>query len=154
MREKNKTELICKNNILQKELDCFKKSEISKCAIFEKRNSTISCCSKLINENKLLKSKVNKLELITRNFFPREKSFNVLLENQLFVNKRKGLGFAKVSKYEQTTNNTVKGKSVIPKCVKCGNIGHGKNNCRNIYKHKTVKQIWIPKSTNINGFKF
>ena len=40
----------------------------------EKRDSTISCCSKLINENNLLKSKINKLELVTQKFFTRNKS--------------------------------------------------------------------------------
>ena len=105
--------------------------------------------SKLINENKLLKSKVNKLELVTRKFFTRDKSFNMLFENQLFENKRNAFGFTKVSKYEQTTNNTVKGKSVIPKHVKTIPIWVPKGT--NI-KSLKVKQNWVPKGTYINSF--
>ena len=116
---------------------------------FEKKDNTISYCSKLINENKLLKSKVNKLELIARKFFTREKSFNMLLENQLFENKRNAFGLAKVSKYEQTTNNIVKGNSVIPKQVKTITIWVPKGT--NIRSLK-VKQIWVLKGTYINSF--
>jgi len=46
-----------------------------------------------------------------------EKSFKMLLGNQLFTNNRKGLGFGKASVYKQTTSYTVRGRSVFPKCV-------------------------------------
>jgi len=47
----------------------------------EKRKNVISRCSKLLNENNLLKSKVNELKLIIRKFSTGEKSFNMLLGN-------------------------------------------------------------------------
>jgi len=47
----------------------------------EKRKNAISRCFKLLNENNLLKSKVNELELIIRKFSTGEKSFNMLLGN-------------------------------------------------------------------------
>jgi len=68
----------------------------------EKRKNAISHYSKLLNENNLLKSKVNELELIIQKISTREKSFNMLLGNQLFANNRKGLRFDRKTAY--TTN--------------------------------------------------
>ena len=119
----------------------------------KKRENEISCCSKLLSENDLLKSKVKELELVVNKFSTGEKSFNMLLGNQLFANNRKGLGFDKVSISKQTTNHGVKARSVIPKCIKCGNIGHDENNCWNERNHKTVKQFRNPNSSKTNFLK-
>jgi len=119
-----------------------------------------------------LKSKVNVLELIIRKFSTGEKSFNILLGNQLFVNNRKGLGFGRETIPMQTTNHFVRQKRFIPKCTNYGEIGHSDDKCLYRNSHKTFKQfrkpnnpitisvkykmIWVPKGTiiNANGVKY
>jgi len=61
-----------------------------------KRENAISRCYKLVSENFLLKSKVSEIELIIIKISTGEKSFNMLLGNQLFANNRRGQGFDKV----------------------------------------------------------
>ena len=107
-----------------------------------------------MSENDLLKSKVKELELVVNKFSIGEKSFNTLLGNQLFANNRKGLGFDKAPISKQTTNHDVKARRVIPKCVKCGDIGHDENNCWNKRNHKTVKQFRKPNNTKTNFLKY
>jgi len=123
-----------------------------------------------LNENNLLQSKVNKLELIIQKFSTGEKSFNMLLGNQLFANNRKGLGFDRENSH--TTNQFVRPRRFIPKCVNCGEIGHSDINCLHKSRHRTVNQfrkpnnsilssvkyrrVWVPKGTfvNTNGVKY
>jgi len=105
----------------------------------EKRKNSISRCSKLLNENNLLQSKVNELELIIQKFSTGEKSFNMLLGNQLFANNRKELGFDRETSH--TTNQFVRQRRFIPKCVNCGEIGHSDINCLHKNRHRTVKHF-------------
>jgi len=78
----------------------------------------------------------------------------MLLENQLFANNKKGLGFDEESVLKQTTNHFVGKKRVIPKCTNCGVIGHSENNCWYKHNHKTIKQFRKPNNTKINSLKY
>jgi len=97
-----------------------------------------------VTENTTLKTKVQNLEKTLSNFSRGEKSFNMLLGNQLFANNRKGLGFGKTQ-----VDDNAKGKSIFARCVKCGIIGHSAENCSHRNKNTKFMQVWVPKnSTN------
>ena len=60
-----------------------------------KRKNFINKCTSLVIENAALKTKIKNLEIALSKFSKGEKSFRMLLGNQLYANNRKGLGFGK-----------------------------------------------------------
>ena len=65
----------------------------------------------------------------------------MLLGNQIFANKRKGLGFGKTQ-----VDDHAKGKSVF---ARCEITGHRVENCSHRNKNTKFIQVWVPKnSTN------
>ena len=128
-RLKNSFENLEKENLSLKEtIDTRKKDFINR-------------CTSLVTENTTLKTKVQNLEKSLNNFSRGEKSFNMLLGNQIFANNRKGLGFGKTQ-----VEDNAKGKSVFDRCEI---IGHRVENCSHRNKNTKFIQVWVPKnSTN------
>ena len=128
-RLKNSFENLEKENLSLKEtIDTRKKDFINR-------------CTSLVTENTTLKTKVQNLEKSLNNFSRGEKSFNMLLGNQIFANNRKGLGFGKTQ-----VDDNAKGKSVF---ARCEIIGHRVENCSHRNKNTKFIQVWVPKnSTN------
>lgn len=118
-----------------------------------KRKNFINKCTSLLNENAALKTKTKNLEIALSKFSKGEKSFRMLLGNQLYANNKKGLGFRKT---HINMNNNAKGGSVFPKCIKCEKIGHSYEKCQNRNNNKKFIQTWVPKgsTSNCNRFGF
>ena len=74
----------------------------------------------------------------------------MLLDNQLYANNRKGLGFGKTKLKRIEINDTAKGRSLFPKCLGYGRIRHSYDKCWYRNKNKNFKQIWVPKGTIVN----
>ena len=116
-----------------------------------KRRNYIKRCTSLVNENTILKTRVQDLEVTLNKFSIGQTSFKMLLGNQLVGNNRKGLGFGKIQ--EITGSDNAKGKSIFPKCVKCGVIGHSHENCKFSSKIQKFKKVWVPKHLAHNYHK-
>jgi len=152
----DRRELVHENFRLETELENIQNLDCKQCKILDselsklreiidtRKKDFINRCTSLVTENTTLKIKVQNLEKTLRNFSRGEKSFNMLLENQLFANNKKGLGFGKTQ-----VDDNAKGKSVFSRCVKCGIIGHSAENCSHRNKNTKFMQVWVPKnSTN------
>ena len=126
-RLKNSFENLEKENLSLKEI------------IDTRKKDFINRCTSLVTENTTLKTKVQNLEKSLNNFSRGEKSFNMLLGNQIFANNRKGLGIGKTQ-----ADDNAKGKSVF---ARCEIIGHRVENCS--YRNKSTKfiQVWAPKNS-------
>ena len=131
-----------------------------------RRKDFINRCTSLVTENSTLKTKVQNLEKSLNNFSRGEKSFNMLLGNQIFANNGKGLGFGKTQ-----VDNNAKYKNVFDRCeifrCRAENYSHRNKNTKfiqvwvpknstnkfHVYwnKNKRTKQVWIPKGLFIHN---
>jgi len=103
----DRRELVHENFKLETKLENFQNLDCKQCKILDsellklreiidtRKKDFINRCISLVTENTTQKTKVQNLEKTLSNFSRGEKSFNMLLGNQLFANNRKGLGFGK-----------------------------------------------------------
>ena len=122
----------------------LKKKNLSlKETIDTRKKDFINRGTSLVTENTTLKTKVQNLEKSLNNFSRGEKSFNMLLGNQIFANNRKGLGFGK-----SQNNDNAKSKSVFARSEIIGN--HVENRS---HRNKNTKfiQVWVPKGLFIHN---
>ena len=104
-RLKNNSKNLEKENLSLKEI------------IDTRKKDFINRCISLVTENTTLNTKVQNLEKSLNNFSRGEKSFNMLLGNQIFANNGKGLGFGKTQ-----VDDNAKGRSTFARCEIIGHL--------------------------------
>ena len=124
--------------------------------MLEKRKIAINRCSNLMKENSDLKFKIQRLKSALTKFSKGEKSLNMLLKNQFFVQNKKGLGFESDQVEKQNFNdfkNPLIGfENDQIEFLKFNNFKGFLNHKQidNSFKNNSFKSVWIPKINKIN----
>jgi hypothetical protein len=143
------------NIILHKMLENMQNThkDMSKQIVEIRKNQNILECSKLKEENVLLKSKVSELENDLRKFFTSTKTFDNILGSQFGMFDKAGLGyrpFQKMKLYENFFLPQKQKKIQKYKCTFCHKEGHLEKFC---FKKRDREQFLLHKEHSHNNLR-